>query len=128
MTASASSSDRQSRAQRHRQWGRVVEICDSDETDLSVALGGMANVRWRIRVSLTLALLAAYFGFMALFAFAKPLLGRLLAPGLTVCILLGPLVIVIGCVLSLIYVVWANTVYDPAMRRLVGSRSRRREG
>ena len=59
-----------------------------------------------------------YFTFMALFAFDKPLLGQMLAPGLSLCILLGPLVIISSFLLCLVYVLWANRVFDPALRDL----------
>jgi uncharacterized membrane protein (DUF485 family) len=49
---------------------------------------------------------------MWLFAFAKPLLGTMLAPGLSLCIVLGPLVIISSFLLCLAYVCWANTVFD----------------
>jgi len=72
-------------------------------------------VRKRLSIALWLsaAMVVVYFGFMGLFAFNKPLLGTILAPGLSVCILVGPAVIVTSFVLCLIYVLWANRVYDP---------------
>ncbi len=56
-----------------------------------------------------------YFGFILLVAYAKPLLGRLVAPGLSLAMLLGALVIVAAWVLIWIYVRWANTHYDAAI-------------
>ena len=56
-----------------------------------------------------------YFGFILLIAFDKPLLGRLVAPGLSVGILSGALVIVAAWVLIWIYVRWANLHYDTAI-------------
>jgi uncharacterized membrane protein (DUF485 family) len=77
-------------------------------------------VRERLSIALWLstAMVVVYFGFMGLFAFDKPLLGTILAPGLSLCILLGPAVIVTSFILCLIYVVWANRVYDPSVRNL----------
>ena len=83
--------------------GRVLELV---QRRLAIAL-------W-----LSAAMAGVYFGFMALFAFNKPLLGTMLAPGLSLCILLGPAVIVTSFVLCLVYVLWANRVYDPGVRRL----------
>ena len=57
-------------------------------------------------------MIVIYFGFIALIAFDKALLARLVAPGLTLGILLGVLVIVSAWVLTLIYVRWANRHYD----------------
>jgi uncharacterized membrane protein (DUF485 family) len=63
-------------------------------------------------------MLAVYFGFILLVAFDKPLLGRLLAPGLSVGILLGVVVILTAWVLIWVYVRWANAHYDAAVARL----------
>lgn len=62
--------------------------------------------------------MAAYFGFILLVAFNKPLLGTPVADGLSLGILLGALVIVVAWVLTWIYVSWANRHYDSAIRRL----------
>lgn len=81
-------------------------------------LDHLARTRWRIQVALTTAMVALYFGFVLLIAWDKPLMGRLLVPGLSVGILLGALVIVLSWVLTLVYVRWANTHYDAALDRL----------
>ena len=52
-----------------------------------------------------------------LIAFNKPLLARLVAPGLSLGILAGAAVIVAAWLLTLVYVRWANRVYDPALDR-----------
>ena len=67
---------------------------------------------------MTIVMMAAYFGFILLVAFNKPLLGTLVAPGLSLGMLLGALVIVVAWVLTWIYVRWANTHYDAALRGL----------
>ena len=72
----------------------------------------MAAARWRIALSLTVAMMAVYFGFILLVAFDKPLLGSTIAPGLSVGMVLGVLVIVTAWVLTWVYVRWANTHYD----------------
>ncbi len=81
---------------------------------------GVALARKRLAVGLALssAMVLIYFGFMGLFAFDKPLLGTVLAPGLSLCIVLGPLVIISSFLLCLIYVLWANRVFDPGIRDL----------
>jgi uncharacterized membrane protein (DUF485 family) len=73
-------------------------------------------------------MLAAYYGFILLVAFNKQLLSKILidnvataggtAPGLSLGILLGALVIVFAWVLTLIYVYWANTTYDREIHEL----------
>jgi uncharacterized membrane protein (DUF485 family) len=62
-----------------------------------------------------------YFGFIALVAFGRPVLAFQVMPGLSLGILLGALVIVASWVLTWVYVRWANSVYDPAVRALLGS-------
>jgi len=68
--------------------------------------------RWRVALSLTVAMMVVYFGFILLVAFDKPLLGRVIAPGLSLGMLLGALVIVAAWALIWVYVHWANTHYD----------------
>lgn len=76
------------------------------------AVTDLAAKRWRFSLWLTLAMMVIYFGFILLIAFNKPLLGTLIAPGLSLGILLGALVIVAAWVLIYLYVRWANNYYD----------------
>jgi uncharacterized membrane protein (DUF485 family) len=87
------------------------------------ALEALAEAQWRLALSLTTAMMAIYLGFMLLVAWAKPLLGTILVPGLSLGILLGALVIVSAWVLIWIYVRWANSHYDA----VVGSLRRKGE-
>ena len=75
-------------------------------------LEAVSAARWRVALSLTVAMMAVYFGFILLVAFDKPLLGRVIAPGLSLGMLLGVLVIVAAWILTWVYVRWANTHYD----------------
>jgi uncharacterized membrane protein (DUF485 family) len=81
-------------------------------------LRALAAKRWRIALTLTVAMIVLYFGFIALIAYNRAVLAILLVPGLTVGILLGALVIVISWLLTYAYVRWANTHYDAALRAL----------
>ena len=78
----------------------------------------LAAARFRIAVILTAAMVLLYFGFVSLVAFNKPLLARLVVPGLSLGILLGALVIVLSWILTWVYVRWANRHYDPELERL----------
>ena len=80
-------------------------------------LEALAGSRWRVAAVLTAGTLIAYFGFILLVAFNKPLMGKQIAPGLSLGILLGALVIVSAWVLTGIYVFWANTRYDKALHQ-----------
>lgn len=81
-------------------------------------LRALAATQWRIALMLTAAMIAVYFGFIVLIAYDKPLMGRLITPGLSVGILLGAGVIFACWVLTLGYVWWANTRYDDELARL----------
>ncbi|MGE5744440.1 MAG: DUF485 domain-containing protein, partial [Gemmatimonadota bacterium] len=81
-------------------------------------LRAVAAARWKVAIALTGAMIVLYFGFVMLIAFDKPLLGRLLAPGLSLGIVLGAGVIVCSWLLTWIYVRWANTRYDTELRAL----------
>lgn len=87
-------------------------------TDQHAALRALARRRWKVALTLTAAMVVMYFGFIALIAFDKPVLGHLLAPGLSLGVLLGALVIVVSWLLTWVYVRWANTRYDAELHRL----------
>lgn len=84
--------------------------------DRNARLRAVAAARWKVAIALTGAMIVLYFGFVLLIAFDKPLLGRLLAPGLSLGIVLGACVIVCSWLLTWIYVRWANTRYDAQLR------------
>ena len=81
-------------------------------------LEAVSAARWRIAISLTIAMMVVYFGFILLVAFNKPLLGTLVTRGLSLGMLLGVLVIVTAWVLTCVYVRWANTHYDASLEGL----------
>lgn len=78
----------------------------------------LASKHWRLGLGLTGLLMLVYFGFVLLVAFDKELLATKLAPGLSLGILLGALVIVFAWLLTGFYVWWANRVYDAEIARL----------
>jgi uncharacterized membrane protein (DUF485 family) len=82
------------------------------------ALARLAARRARVAGALTATVIAVYFGFILMIAFAKPLLATLLAPGLSLGIALGALVIVLSWALTFVYVRWANRRYDRALDEL----------
>ena len=95
----------------------------------SRALVALAARRWRIARALTASMLVTYFGFVLLVASDKPLLGKILMPGLSLGILLGALVILVAWALTGIYVRWANRVYDAelARARVIGADAKAEE-
>lgn len=82
------------------------------------SMRALARLRWRVAIALTAVMMAVYFGFILLLAFDKPLVATLVAPGLSLGILLGALVIASAWVLTMVYTRWANRRYDPALDRL----------
>ena len=90
--------------------------------DADMKLRNLDRARWRMALALTSGMVVIYFGFIALVAFGRPFLAIQVTPGLSLGILLGALVIVASWGLTWVYVRWANTVYDPAIRTLMESR------
>jgi uncharacterized membrane protein (DUF485 family) len=86
--------------------------------DTETAVSALTKARWRVAIMLTIAMMVLYFGFILLVAFNKPLLGREIARGLSLGILLGALLIVAAWLLIWIYARWANTHYDAGVTRL----------
>lgn len=91
-------------------------------SDHHTAIARLAAARFRIAVILTAAMVLLYFGFVSLVAWNKPLLSKLVTPGLSLGILLGALVIVLSWITTWIYVRWANKHYDPELERLKNER------
>ena len=83
-----------------------------------MSLEAVSAARWRIAISLTLVMLTVYVGFILLVAFNKPLLARVIVPGLSIGILLGVVVIIVAWVLTWWYIRWANGHYDASVRGL----------
>lgn len=83
-----------------------------------MTLGVLSRQRWRIAAALSAVMIVVYFGFVLLVAFDKTLLGTLLAPGLSLGVLLGALVIVSAWLLTWYYVRWANAHLDRRVREI----------
>ena len=86
--------------------------------DAHEPLRTLAAARWRIALTLTVIMIIVYFGFIALIAYNREFLSVLIAPGLTVGIVLGALVIVASWLLTYVYVRWANTHYDEQLAEI----------
>ena len=84
-------------------------------SDAKARLAQLAAARWRLAVLLTATMTVVYVGFILLIAFGKPLLGQVVAPGLSVGILLGVLVILVAWAIIVVYVRWATEHYDAAV-------------
>ena len=78
----------------------------------------MVARRWEISIALTVALFVIYYGYILLVAVNKPFMARKIGDVTTIGIPLGVAVIVLSWVLTAIYVIWANNVYDKEVKRL----------
>lgn len=87
-------------------------------TDSHDRLVRLAAARWRLSILITTVMTAVYVGFILLVAFNKPLLGRVIAPGLSLGIALGVLVILTAWALIVWYVRWTNRHYDVAVAQI----------
>jgi uncharacterized membrane protein (DUF485 family) len=93
-----------------------IEVLDHTEPRLEFL--DLVHARLRVATLLSTIMIVGYFGFMSLFAFDKPLLASMIAPYLSLAMLLGPALIITPVLLCIVYVVWTNRVYDPAVRKL----------
>ncbi len=82
---------------------------------LHPTLPALAATRQRLAAVLTTAMTAIYLGFILLVAYGRGVLARTVAPGLSLGMVLGVLVILTAWVLILVYVRWANRHYDAAI-------------
>ena len=81
-------------------------------------LHALAAQRWRIAITLTAVMIVIVLRLHRAHRVRPAGARTLVAPGLTVGILLGALVIVVSWLLTTGYVRWANTRYDVALREL----------
>ena len=88
------------------------QMLDSPEFNRLVAQ------RWRVSVILTIALFVIYYGYIILIAVNKPFMAQKIGEVTTLGIPLGVAVIVLSWVLTGVYVLWANSTYDPQVRDL----------
>ena len=77
-----------------------------------MTLALLSRQRWRVAIALSALMVVVYFGFVLLIAFDKPRVATLVAPGLSLGILLGALVIVATWLITWVYVRWANKHVD----------------
>jgi uncharacterized membrane protein (DUF485 family) len=68
--------------------------------------------RWTVSAILTIILFVIYYGYILIVGYGKTFLGVKVGVYTNYGIILGVLVIVLSWVLTLVYVIWANNVYD----------------
>ncbi|MBI5603897.1 MAG: DUF485 domain-containing protein [Deltaproteobacteria bacterium] len=72
----------------------------------------LVRKRWNISIILTILLFIIYYGYILIIGYGKEFLGEKVGVYTNYGIIFGVLVIVLSWILTVIYVVWANTVYD----------------
>ena len=82
----------------------------------------LARARWRIAITLSIAVFVLYFGFIFAVAFARDLMATMIVDGLSVGMLSGALVIVGAWLTTWIYVRWANAHFDTRRDAIDGAR------
>jgi uncharacterized membrane protein (DUF485 family) len=68
--------------------------------------------RWTVSSILTIILFVIYYGYILIVGYGKTFLGVKVGVYTNYGIILGVLVIVLSWALTLVYVIWANNVYD----------------
>jgi uncharacterized membrane protein (DUF485 family) len=72
----------------------------------------LVRKRWSVSIVLTLLLFLLYYGYILVVAYGKPILAWKVGTHATVGIVFGALTIVGSWLLTVVYVIWANTSYD----------------
>jgi len=81
----------------------------------------LISKRNTIAVTLSIAELLLFFGFIALVAYNKPFLGKTISPtsDTTIGIPIAIGVIVLSIILGGIYAYWANSTYDQSVKKII---------
>ncbi|MHB1013865.1 MAG: DUF485 domain-containing protein [Desulfurivibrionaceae bacterium] len=74
--------------------------------------------RAKISILLTMLLFVLYYGFVLLIGFDKPFLAQKIGETTTLGIPIAVAVIILSWLLTVVYVLWANAIYDPEVKRL----------
>ena len=72
----------------------------------------LVRKRWTVSVTLTILLFASYYGIILTIAYGKDFLSQKVGEFTNWGIIFGVAGIIIAWILTLIYVIWANNVYD----------------
>lgn len=90
----------------------AMEIVNSDRFKHLVA------TRWKVSIILTVLLFIIYYGYILLVGYSKGFLAQKVGVYTNYGIIFGVLCIVLSWVLTIIYVIWANNVYDKEVEEI----------
>ena len=82
------------------------EIVTSDR------FNALVKKRWSVSITLTILLFVSYYGYILVIAYGKEFLSQKVGEFVNWGIILGVASILFAWLLTLIYVLWANNVYD----------------
>ncbi len=85
---------------------------------------GLVRKKWSVSLSMTALMLTIYFGFILLLAFNQGVLAQKIGEHMTLGIPIGLGVILSACVLTGLYVRWANTSYDRSVKDIIDNMKR----
>jgi len=78
----------------------------------------LVRKRWSVSIALTALLFIIYYGYILTVGYGKQFLGMKVGVYTNYGIIFGVLTIVLSWLLTIIYVVWANTIYDKEVDEL----------
>ncbi len=78
----------------------------------------LVRTRDRLSIALTIVMLVVYFGFIALVAWGRAIIGADVGRGVTAGIPIGIGVILFSIILTALYVRWANVRFDAMVDRV----------
>jgi len=85
---------------------------------------GLVRKKWSVSLSMTALMLVIYFGFILLLAFNKQVLAQKIGEHMTLGMPIGLGVILSACVMTGLYVRWANTSYDRSVKSILDQMQR----
>ena len=85
---------------------------------------GLVRKKWSVSLSMTALMLVIYFGFILVLAFNQGVLAQKIGEHMTLGIPVGLGVILSACVLTGLYVRWANTTYDRSVKDIIENMKR----
>ena len=80
---------------------------------------GLVRKKWSVSLSMTALMLVIYFGFILLLAFNRQVLAQKIGEHMTLGMPIGLGVILSACVMTGLYVRWANTSYDRSVKSIL---------
>ena len=79
----------------------------------------LVRKKWTISLILTAIMLVVYYGFILVLAFEKQIFAQKIGESMTLGIPVGLGVILLACLLTGIYVRWANSTYDSSVKSII---------